>query len=64
MQAERDRRKVDRLPGHLAERLDDLGLKALGTPASSKASFGQASPSTPAVIDPPETLDTRWSFGR
>ena len=38
--------------------------KPWATPRSSKASFGQASPSTPAVIEPPETLDTRSSLGR
>ena len=63
-QAERDRRKVDRLSRHPAQRLDDLGLEAWATPPSSKPSFGQASPSTPAVIEPPETLETRSSCGR
>ena len=64
-QAERDRRKVDRLPRQLPQRLDHLGLEALGDAAlrRSRASATRA-PSTPAVIEPPETLDTRSSFGR
>jgi len=34
------------------------------TPFASNASFAHLKPSMPAVIDPPETLEMRVSFGR
>ena len=52
------------LPAILRSGSTSSASNSRATPPSSKPSFGHASPSTPAVIEPPETLDTRSSCGR
>jgi hypothetical protein len=50
--SQQDRWKVNRFPGQLSDGRDD------------KARLDQFIPRTAAVIEPPETLEMRSSFGR